>query len=359
MKNLSLDNKVTQLYCRDAIIKYNTMPKKDAQEELKATHQGELVIGNIKIPVAVLNNRERVISVRGFSTFLGVKGGGAYWKSKRESANTELLPEFISAKYLEPFIGDELRETIKNTVSYKALSGQEAVGIGATIIPRICDVWLKALAGKALKDDSQQKVAQQAHLLLSALADVGITALIDEVTGFQKLKDEYSQIIEKYIAKELQNWIKTFDENYYYQIYRLKGWDWNRFSIDKKNHPWAVANITNRIIYEKLPYGVLQQLQLLNPANPKGGRGHRHFQHLTPNEGYVHLLKHLGAITNIMERHDSGEWEQALHEIDTRYPSQHDPYQLPLDFDGVNTNVFKGVIKRASLPEPAKEGKKE
>jgi len=333
------------------------MEKKKNGKELKATHQGELSIGNIKIPVAVLNNRERVISVRGFSTFLGVKGGGAYWKSKREGDNNKLLPEFISAKYLEPFIGDELRETIRNTVTYKALNGQEAVGIGASIIPRICDVWLKAFAAKAL-NENQQRVAKQAHLLLSALADVGITALIDEVTGFQKLKDEYNQIIEKYIAKELQNWIKTFGEDYYYQIYRLKGWNWGRFSVDKKNHPWTVANVTNRIVYEKLPFGVLEELKNLNPANDKGARSHRHFQHLTPNEGYVHLLKHLGAVVNIMERYDNGEWEKALHEIDVRFRSQHDPYQLPIDFSGVSKNIFEETVKRASLSESTKDGKK-
>lgn len=322
------------------------MTRNKKEDVLKATHQGELAIGDIKIPVAVLNNRERVISIRGFSKFLGVKGGGAYWKSKREGDSDD-LPEFISAKYLEPFIGDELRETIKNTVPYYAKNGQEAVGIRANVIPKICDVWLKAQAADALAE-GKQNVANQARLLLGALAEVGITALIDEATGFQKLKDEYNQIIEKYIATELQNWIRTFGEDYYQQIYRLKGWDWNRFAIDKKNHPWSVANITNRIVYEKLPVGVLQKLREINPTDGKGARKHRHFQHLTPNEGYVHMLKHLGAIVNIMERHADGGWDGALHEIDVRFPSQQDPYQLRLDFNGVNKNVFINKISKAS-----------
>ena len=311
------------------------IPKKP----LKATHQGEVRIGNISIPCAVLGNRERVISVRGFSLALGVKGGGAYWKLKRESDNPELLPEFVSAKYLEPYITDELRETIKNTITYTSLKGQEAAGIKATVIPRICDVWLRALSGGGL-DTKQQKVAKTAHVLLSAFADVGITALVDEATGFQKEKDEYSRILEKYIAKELQQWIKTFGEDYYFQIYRLKGLDWDRFATDKKNHPWMVANITNRIVYEKLPVGVLEELKSLNPADKKGVRKHRHFQHLTPNAGYVHLLKHLGAIVNIMERYKNGEWEKALQEIDVRFRSHQDPYQLTLDFKRVKRNIF-------------------
>lgn len=330
------------------------MDNQKKSDELRATNQGEITIGNITIPAAVLNNRERVISIRGFSNALGVKGGGAYWKSKREKTDLDLLPEFVSAKYLEPYITDELRETIKSTIPYKALNGQEAVGIRAVIIPRICDVWLRALAGGKL-NETQQKVAQTAHMLLSAFADLGIIALVDEATGFQKEKDEYAKIIEKYIAKALQPWIKTFGEDYYFQIYRLKGWDWNRFAVDRKNHPWTVANVTNRIVYEKLPFGVLQELDKINPANEKGTRKHRHFQHLTPTAGYVHLLKHLGAIVNIMERHEKGDWEKALHEIDVRFPSVHDPYQLPMDFDKVNKNVFKETIKRAALPQPAKQ----
>ncbi|MDD5295204.1 MAG: P63C domain-containing protein, partial [Patescibacteria group bacterium] len=263
------------------------------------------------------------------------------------------LPEFISAKNLEPFITDELKETITNTIPYTALNGQKAVGIRANIIPRICDVWLRALSGGKLTE-KQKLVAQTAHTLLSAFADIGITALVDEATGFQKEKDEYSRILQKYIAKELQSWVKTFGEDYYQQIYRLKGWGWDRFATDRKNHPWTVANITNRIVYEKLPYGVLEELKRLNPANEKGLRKHRYFQNLTPNEGYVHLLKHLGAIVNIMERYEDGEWEKALHEIDTRFPSQHDPYQLPLDFTGVNKHIFKEIIKKTSSPKPTK-----
>ena len=57
-------------------------------------------------------------------------------------------------------------------------------------------------------------MAEQSRILLSAFAEVGITALIDEATGFQKEKDEYQKILAKYIANELQPWLKTFGEDY-------------------------------------------------------------------------------------------------------------------------------------------------
>lgn len=327
------------------------MAKKTEQIKHHATHQGEININGIIIPCAVLENRERVISIRGIATALGTKGGGAYWKSKREKPDEEILPEFISAKNVETYARVKLPELIAGTISYRALSGQEAEGIKAEIIPDICDIWVKALSDGVLTE-KQQKTAQQAHILLSAFAKLGVTALVDEATGYQKEKDEYQKLVERYIATELQPWIKTFGEDYYYQIYRLKGWDWDRFAVDRKNHPWAVANITNRIVYEKLPDGVLGALQDLNPANAKGNRSHRHFQHLSPDEGKVHLLKHLGAIVNIMERHDSGSWDAALHEIDTRFPSKRIGNQptLPLDFHSADKKIFDTTIERASKP---------
>lgn len=327
------------------------MEKKKKIHEHHATHQGEMNINGIIIPCAVLENRERVISIRGIATALGTKGGGAYWKQKRERPEEEMLPEFISAKNIESYARAKLPELLAGTVSYKSLSGQEAEGIRAEIIPDICDIWVKALSEGKLTE-KQMKTARQAHILLSAFAKLGITALVDEATGFQKEKDEYQKLVERYIATELQPWIKTFGDDYYYQLYRLKGWDWNRFFVDRKNHPWAVANITNRIVYEKLPDGVLGALQELNPANDKGIRQHRHFQLLSPDEGKIHLLKHLGAIVNIMERYEDGEWEKALHEIDTRFPSKRIGQNptLPLDYHHADKKLFESTLSEASKP---------
>jgi hypothetical protein len=312
----------------------------------------------MELPSAVLNNRERVISVRGVAKALGVKGGGAYWALKKAASNEdEILPEFISAKNLEPYVGDEVRELLSGTIPYKTLQGQEAIGLKAEIIPKICDIWQRALKGGVLTQ-KQQIVAEKAYVLLSAFATVGITALIDEATGFQKEKDEYQKILEKYIAKELQPWIKMFGDDYYHAIYRLKGWDWDRFAVDRKNHPWAVANITNRIVYEKLPQGVLAELDKLEPKDEKGNRKHRLHQHLTTNAGQIHLLKHLGAIVNIMEGHVDGDWEAALHNIDKRFPSKriggHDT--LDLNFHAADKNIFSTALERVSKPTLKKGG---
>lgn len=324
----------------------------EEQPKFRATHQGELPIGKMTLSVAVLDNRERVVSVRAVATALGVKGGGAYWKEKKENPDSDMLPEFISAKNIQPYALEQKTELLAGTIPYISQSGQEAVGIKAELLPRICNIWVKALSDGVLTD-KQRKVAEQSRILLGAFAEVGITALVDEATGFQKEQKEYQKILERYIAKELQPWIKVFGEDYYFQIYRLKGWDWNRFWVDRKNHPWSVANITNRIIYEKLPDGVIDALKELAPANRKGNRPHRLHQHLSPNEGQVALLKHLGAVVNIMERYGNGEWETALHEIDRRFASKRIGNQPTLDFNFTlgDKNIFNAIVDKASKPD--------
>ena len=324
----------------------------------KATHQGELKIGSIGLPVAVLDNKERVVSIRGMALALGVKGGGAYWKERKANPDKEMLPEFISARNIEPYVKERLSDILAGTIPYTALNGSDAVGLRADIIPKICDIWVKALSDDKLTEN-QRKVAEQSRILLGAFAEVGITALVDEATGYQKDKDEYQKILARYIATELQPWLKAFGEDYYYQIYRLKGWDWNRYAVDRKNHPWAVANITNRIVYEKLPPGVIEALDELTHRNASGNRTERLHQHLTSEEGRTHLLKHLGAIVSIMEQYPDGGWDEALHAIDTRFPSKRIGPNLTLElrYQDADRAVFDETLTRAALSSPTKERK--
>ena len=93
----------------------------------------------------------------------------------------------------------------------------------------------------------------------------------------------------------------------------------------------------------------MDELKKRNPADEKGNRKHKHFQLLTPSQGYVHLLKHLGYIQAIMEKHNS--WQEALHEIDQRFPSVRDPYLQLNVFDVADKTRFKKAVNKASQPK--------
>ncbi|MFA4826884.1 MAG: P63C domain-containing protein [Candidatus Shapirobacteria bacterium] len=328
------------------------------QNKPKALNQGEITIGNMNLACAVLDNSERVISIRGLANYLGVKGGGAYWEKKKKS-DAVVLPEFVSAGYLAPYITDEVKDLLTNTVLYTALNGQPAEGIRGKILPKICDVWIKALNGGSL-NIRQKQIAERAYQLLGAFAEIGITALIDEATGYQKAKNEYQKILELYIAKEMRPWIMTFDDSFYIELYRLLGWTWDAYKMKKKQHPLYIGKLTNRLVYEKLAPGVLQELQKINPKNEKGRRKTKHHQHLTENVGYRELLKLITAVTILMEQFPNGDLTAAIQKIDSRFPSFSPFYQTSMDFPAVaNKQVFDTAIKEASKPVKALDGKAE
>ncbi|MGA9451418.1 MAG: P63C domain-containing protein [Verrucomicrobiia bacterium] len=289
---------------------------------LRVLKSGPLHIGTFTVPCAVLSNGKRIIFQREIVGLLtdNKKGG---------------LSRYFQAKNLQPFVPEKFKgvalEDVILTFPYGPSIAQAFEG---TDLIEICDMYLKARQaageGKVKLTQAQKNLAARAEIITRAFAKVGIVAAIDEASGYQKANEEYQRLLAQYIAEDLQPWIKTFGENFYYQIYRLKGWDWSRYTDDKINHPWEVAKITNRIVYEKLPAGVLEKLKELNPITEKGYRKHKNFQFLTPNLGYVHLVKHLGHVESIMEHHADLDWVHALHEIDGRFPSLRDPYGQPM-----------------------------
>ena len=105
------------------------------KDTLKATHQGELDLNGFFLSCAVLNNLEktRVFSERTIATAFGIKGGGAYWEKKK--SGSAVLPEYISASYLKPFISDDLQAKFDSAFSYEALNGTNSNGVDATVLP--------------------------------------------------------------------------------------------------------------------------------------------------------------------------------------------------------------------------------
>lgn len=67
-----------------------------------------------------------------------------------------MLPEYVSANVLQPFIADDLRVKLSESITYKPKVGQIARGVRATILPDICDIWIKARESGALSESPAQ-----------------------------------------------------------------------------------------------------------------------------------------------------------------------------------------------------------
>ena len=105
--------------------------------------------------------------------------------------------------------------------------GAPADGYEATILPDICAVIIEAgRQGKLGKRLAH--LAERCAILQHGFATLGIIALVDEATGYQdvRARDALAKILERFVAKELQPYVRTFPPEFYKQIFRLYGWDY-------------------------------------------------------------------------------------------------------------------------------------
>ncbi|MDR7693195.1 P63C domain-containing protein [Riemerella anatipestifer] len=192
---------------------------------LKAIHKGELKIGDITMSCAVLEDGTRIIGENGINGHLGVSGGKNYkLRQKMVEKRGGPLPIFLASTALNPFIDKVFDESDLIPVKYK-VGDNISVGYKAEILPKVCEVWLLARDEKTLQA-SQYPKAKNAEILLRGLAHIGITALVDEATGYQyeREKDALQIILKAYISEELLKWQKMFPDAFYYEIFRLNKW---------------------------------------------------------------------------------------------------------------------------------------
>jgi P63C domain len=230
-------------------------------------------------------------------------------------------------------ISAELRAVVDQPVVYDAAPGAVlAHGIEANALPLVCEVWVRAHQAKALRPN-QIPTAIRAQILLRGLQKVGITALVDEATGYQKdrPKDELRLILEAYIAKELLPWTERFPEDFYKEMFRLREWPFNTLDYDQKGPqgPRYAGKLTNELIYNHLPPGVRQELERLNPRAEKGRRKYHHHRFLTGEIGHPHLEKQVAVVTALMRV--SPDWEAFMRNFNRNFrphlPEQRDLFE--------------------------------
>lgn len=283
-----------------------------------AEYTGELQIGDKTLSCAVLDDGRRILSERSVSSALGSGRSGSHWVRVKDSSEDDYRPVFISAGNLNPFVPRSLALQMAQPIKYRTAHGSKASanGVDATLLPEICEVWLAARRTGALKP-SQSHIARSAEILQSGLAKVGIVALVDEATGYQEVRrrDELSRILALYISPELLPWTKRFPDEFYRELFRLRGWSYDPLSVKR---PVLVGKLTNLLIYKQLPQGVLDELKQRNPIDADGHRKHYHHQFLTEDVGDVHLERQIVAATTLMRI--SSSWQVFKRLFDRAFP---------------------------------------
>ncbi|WP_236894185.1 P63C domain-containing protein [Devosia sp. SL43] len=288
----------------------------------KATHMGSLVIGDAEIPCAVLSDGTRLLTQAGF---LGALGRSTKPKGRSQQVTND-LPPFLATKSLHSLITQEIiDETVP--IAFVTTTGGKALGYRAELLPKVCDLFLEARTLNLLTPQ-QSSIAESSEMLVRSLAKVGIVALVDEATGFQtdRDRDALHKLLSAYLVEERLAWAKRFPDEFYKQIYRLKGWAW---PVKNAKTP-LLGHITNDVVYDRLPEGVLPKLRELNPTDEDSKRRKfKHHQFLSQEVGQPDLRDHILQILPIMKI--SKDWKGFKRHLDVAFPKAGEQIELDID----------------------------
>lgn len=265
-----------------------------------------LEIGGVKLECYVLDDADKTRIITA-----GAAGVGLGFHPASASAR---LVNLVTSERITSFVNKELLDQLQTPIRFKYPSSN-IVGSAypATILADICDAILAARKDGKLQAQ-QMHIAAQAEILVRGFARVGIVALIDEVTGYQRdrKRDALAAILEKFVSKEMRPWLKTFQLDFFEELCRVWG-----YAMPEKPgaYPPVFAHVIRNIVYDRLAPGVRSQLQELKKK--KGGKMH---QWLTGNAGYSDLTRHLGELTMLLRMTPDGKKEQFLENLDKFKP---------------------------------------
>lgn len=292
----------------------------DAEKKLPlATHGSPdqpLTIGDAELECYVLENGARVISQRGMYRGMGFSRGGARRDEEAQIVGAE-LPRFAAQNWIKPFVDSKLSLALSEPIHFRLPGGGRGYGYPATVIADFCDAVLEARLSGAT-GPRQAGIVQRCEMLVRGFARVGIIALVDEATGYQQERDraELHRILAAYLSEERLAWAKRFPDEFYKQIYRLKGWKWPATGRAK---PPVLGHITNDIVYDRLPTGVLAALRDRNPVDEETKRRKwRNHQFLSQDFGQPDLRDHLLQVIAIARV--SRTWDAFRRNIDNAFP---------------------------------------
>lgn len=221
---------------------------------------GTLNMGGVEISCHVLDNRKRVLVQTGVVRALtGTTSGD--------------LKSYLSSLAISKYIN--VADITKRTINFKIPGNpRQAIGYEATLLVEICDAYLKAREENALPL-SQLRLAKQAEIIMRAYAKVGIIALIDEATGYQKVRAENALRLklQAFIAEDIQEWAKQFPQEFFYELARLEN-----IHYSSRSRPLRWGRYIMTFVYRAIDKDVAKELKRRTPHPHKGENLHQWLQ---------------------------------------------------------------------------------
>lgn len=308
-----------------------------------------LQLGELSIPCYVLEDGTRVFSGRGIQKILGSTATSGKWLEKFVNSD-EISPYLAVKKTGISSVLDKLSSPIKFYRPSAGGSQSETYGYEVTLLIDICDAIISSSGTGKFNDES---IIKNANIIIRAVAKVGIIALVDEATGYDKekkrAKDELQKFLTQFLSDEASKWVKTFEDSFFEMIYKMRGWNWNMTN----KRPGVVGQWINNIVYERIAPLTLSTLNDKNPKNEKGYRKDKHHQFFTEDIGKPKLKEYLASV-EALGRASNYNWDIFMELLDRAFPKQ--PQKI-IDIeieeikDDLPTDDFdKGMSKIVNFP---------
>lgn len=242
-----------------------------------AKFKGQLMFGDNPVDCYVLDTGERVVAMRGAVKAVANKDHGK-------------LGDFTGSKVIKPYINSDLalgKSVIDFTIPGSAFLGKGITSDGFT---DLCSAYADALMANALKTEKQKVVAARCILLLTGFAKVGLTALIDEATGYQRFRenDALQVKLSAYLNDELRPWQKFFPDALWEEFGRLTKW---QGPLHLRPRWWG--KLVNELIYEALDKEIANYLKNNKPSPRYGENYHQYF---SDDFGVNKLREHISIV---------------------------------------------------------------
>lgn len=269
--------------------------------------RGILTLGDLELECHILSDGRRVLTQR--EVVRAISGG-------RESGNLN--------RYLErnPLTAENFEADPAIEFTVPGSPNIVAMGYEATFLIAVCDKYLEARDKKLLKG-RQYNLAAQAEIIIRACARVGIIALIDEATGYQKLRDERALRLkfQAFIAEDMQEWARMFPEEFWYELARLEG---VRYSA--RSRPLRWGKYVMMFVYDAIDSDIGQELRRKNP-NPRFSRNHHQWLKQFGRDKVHDQIQRVVTIMKLCD--DMDEFREKFARVFKKTP-------LQLSFDDLN-----------------------
>lgn len=265
---------------------------------------------------------KRIMRLISFNSFLGIVG-----ISPRAKGIMDSFVKLLTHPSVRTAQSESVLEKLQN--GYIVRNGrQEDLFLDCRVVTDFCRLML-ALRKSGKIGGAYLDYAGNCEQFMLGLADVGLAALIDEATGYDKIKrrNEYQELFKSILREEHSDWVKEFPDTFFDGIYKV-------YRLEKagKNHPSFFGGIINKYIYYPLANShgaILKKLQAKDPVVECKGRRYKLHQFLTEEVGKPLLRKHINQVEALLLI--SSDKAMFKHNFKKLFPQPKD--QLEFDFN--------------------------